>query len=41
VHFHVIPRYAESGLGIGWKPGKLDGAAGAALAAKIAAGLRG
>jgi histidine triad (HIT) family protein len=24
VHFHVIPRMGEKGLGIGWKPGKLD-----------------
>jgi len=24
VHFHVIPRLGERGLGIGWKPGPLD-----------------
>jgi histidine triad (HIT) family protein len=40
VHFHIIPRYAEraageSGLGVGWKPGKLEGATGTALATKI------
>ena len=35
VHFHVIPKVGESGLGVGWRPGKLEGAAGAALAAKI------
>jgi histidine triad (HIT) family protein len=37
VHFHVIPKVGEAGLGIGWKPGKLDD--GAALAARIAAKL--
>jgi histidine triad (HIT) family protein len=45
VHFHVIPHFPASaerpgdgatGLGIGWKAGKLDAAAGAALAAEIA-----
>ena len=37
VHFHIIPKQADgSGLGIGWKPGKLDGATGAKLAAAIA-----
>ncbi len=36
VHFHIIPKQADgSGLGIGWKPGKLDGAAGAKLATAI------
>lgn len=40
VHFHIIPRFDDgSGLGIQWKPGKLDPAAGAALAADIAARL--
>jgi histidine triad (HIT) family protein len=40
VHFHIIPKYDDgSGLGIGWKPGKLDGAAGKPLAEKIAAAL--
>ncbi len=39
VHFHIIPRQGESGLGLSWKPGKLDGAVGAALAAEIAAAL--
>lgn len=23
VHFHIIPKFADRGLGIGWKPGKL------------------
>ncbi|MDB4957977.1 MAG: Bis(5-nucleosyl)-tetraphosphatase [Myxococcales bacterium] len=36
VHFHVIPKYDDgSGLGIEWKPGKLEG--GAELAKAIAA----
>jgi histidine triad (HIT) family protein len=40
VHFHIIPKYEDgSGLGIGWKPGKLDGEAGKTLAAAIAAKL--
>jgi histidine triad (HIT) family protein len=40
VHFHIIPKYDDgSGLGIGWKAGKLDGAEGQALAAAIAAKL--
>ena len=37
VHFHVIPKLGSDGLGVVWKPGKLDG--GAELAAKIAAAL--
>jgi histidine triad (HIT) family protein len=36
VHFHVIPKYDDgAGLGIGWKPHKLDGDDGKALAAAI------
>jgi histidine triad (HIT) family protein len=40
VHFHIIPRYDQAdaaGLSIEWEPGKLDAAAGAALAKQIAA----
>jgi histidine triad (HIT) family protein len=38
VHFHIIPRHDDgSGLGIGWKAGKLEG--GAELATTIAAKL--
>lgn len=33
VHFHVIPKVGEAGLGIGWNAGKLE--AGAELAKKI------
>ena len=40
VHFHIIPRFESrpegSGLGIAWKPQKLEPAAAASLAAKIA-----
>jgi len=37
VHFHIIPKHADgSGLGIGWKPGKLEGQAGRELAARVA-----
>jgi histidine triad (HIT) family protein len=37
VHFHIIPKLAGEGLGIGWKPGSLSD--GAALAKAIADGL--
>jgi histidine triad (HIT) family protein len=33
VHFHIIPKTDDGGLGIGWKPGELED--GEALAAKI------
>lgn len=38
VHFHVIPRFpdrAQAGLGIGWKPGKLDDDHAGRLAADL------
>jgi histidine triad (HIT) family protein len=38
VHFHIIPKFDDgSGLGIGWKPGRLPD--GAVLAAAIAGAL--
>ena len=38
VHFHIIPKFDDgSGLGVGWKPGKLDD--GAELAKAIAGKL--
>lgn len=37
VHFHIIPKTASGGLGVGWRPTSLDGARGKELAAKIAA----
>ena len=40
VHFHIIPKFADGrGLGVGWKPGKLDGNEGKQLAERIAAAL--
>ena len=40
VHFHIIPKLADGrGLGVGWKPGKLDGNEGKALAERIAGAL--
>jgi len=39
VHFHVIPKLGAHGLGVGWKAGRLDQAAGASLAEAIVAGL--
>jgi histidine triad (HIT) family protein len=39
VHFHIIPRHGESGLGIGWRAGKLDGDAGKELATALRAAL--
>jgi histidine triad (HIT) family protein len=36
VHFHIIPKPNETeGLGVGWRPQKLDQAEGAALATKL------
>ena len=35
VHFHIIPKLGEAGLGIKWNPGKLDQAEAAALAGRI------
>lgn len=39
VHFHIIPRLGEHGLGIGWPAGKLDDEVGTALAARIRVAL--
>jgi histidine triad (HIT) family protein len=35
VHFHIIPKIGEDGLGIGWKPGKLDDATAKELVGKM------
>jgi histidine triad (HIT) family protein len=40
VHFHIIPKLEGQGLGLGWKPGKLEGDAAALLAAQIRAAVR-
>ena len=37
VHFHIIPKTDAGGLGVGWKPTKLDDGEG--LAAQIRAAL--
>lgn len=37
VHFHIIPRTEDAGLGVGWKTTSLED--GAALAARIAGAL--
>src|SRR5262249_17084325 len=39
VHFHIIPKYPDTGLGIGWKAGSLDAKEGGALAEKIRAAV--
>lgn len=40
VHVHIIPKYESGdGLGLVWKPGRLDGAEGALLAGKVASAL--
>jgi histidine triad (HIT) family protein len=39
VHFHIIPKVGERGLGIRWPAGKLEGTEGAALAKRIAEAL--
>jgi len=41
VHFHIIPKRGEKGLGIGWQPTKLDANAARDLAAKIAVEIKG
>jgi histidine triad (HIT) family protein len=35
VHFHIIPRFGEAGLGIRWSPGRLDEQQGSRLVAKM------
>jgi histidine triad (HIT) family protein len=35
VHFHIIPKLGDTGLGIRWQPGTLEGAKGAELASKL------
>ena len=39
VHFHIIPKLGDEGLGLRWNPGSLDAEEGQALAAKIAGAL--
>ena len=35
VHFHIIPRFADAGLDLGWKAGRLDGRQAQELAGSI------
>lgn len=39
VHFHIIPKFAGQGLGLGWSAGKLDSKITAEMLAKIKAKL--
>lgn len=39
VHFHIIPKLGDAGLGIGWRAGKLDASAAADLLAKMKTSL--
>jgi histidine triad (HIT) family protein len=40
VHFHIIPKLADGrGLGVGWKPGKLEPGEAKALLERITTGL--
>jgi histidine triad (HIT) family protein len=39
VHFHIIPKFGETGLGIRWSAGKLDAATAAELVKKITQSL--
>jgi len=40
VHFHIIPKHADgSGLGVGWKPGRLDAVQAKPLLDAITAAL--
>ena len=41
VHFHIIPKYEDTGLGIVWKGGSLDGQKGRELAQRITDVLEG
>ena len=39
VHFHIIPRLPDAGLGIGWKPTSMNPTEAAELAEKVRAAL--
>ena len=41
VHFHVIAKFADTGLGVGWKPQDLEPAAAALLLDKMSESLAG
>jgi histidine triad (HIT) family protein len=39
VHFHIIPKHGDRGLGIGWHPSKLEGAEATELRERIVEAL--
>lgn len=39
VHFHIIPKFSDAGLGIEWNAGKLDAAAAAEMLVKMKSSL--
>jgi histidine triad (HIT) family protein len=41
VHFHIIPKLGDAGLGIGWNPSPLDPDAATQLVARMQASLAG
>ena len=41
VHFHIIPKIGDHGLGVGWQPGSLDDGDAASLVERIRAALGG
>ncbi len=41
VHYHVIPKVGDKGLGVGWVPGKLGNDAAASLLESMHASLQG
>jgi histidine triad (HIT) family protein len=41
VHFHIIPRYDDAGLGITWRAGRLDDAMAATLVSAMQQALAG
>lgn len=41
VHFHIIPKFESTGLGLDWKPQPFDHPTGAELAKEIAANIEG
>jgi histidine triad (HIT) family protein len=41
VHFHIIPRVGDKGLGVGWRPGRLGDDDAEALQARVRAALDG
>lgn len=40
VHFHIIPKFSDTGLGVGWKVGQLDSDAASKLVSGIEQSLK-